>query len=126
LCQRILTPVSVGALALVAMLIGCGQAQARPLHVRESFPFAEAVVDGRNAQYVIRFDGLVDHGASRIEITNNGKIVETLVPIGDSEPDVLAASAPTLAPGRYQLRWPAKSVPEGDFSDGFISFTVKR
>ena len=113
-------------LGLMAMLTVCGQAEARPLHVRKSFPRAEAILDGRNAQYVIRFDDLVDHGASRIEITENGKIVETLVPVGDSEPDVLAASAPALAPGRYQLHWHAKSEPDGDFTDGLIPFTVRR
>ena len=56
----------------------------------------------------------------------DGKPLETLVPTGDSEPDVLAASAPVLAPGQYQLHWQAKSVPDGDFSDGFITFTVAR
>jgi hypothetical protein len=60
-------------------------------------------VDGRNAQYVVRFDGWVDHAASRMDITENGKVVEPLVPTLDSEPDVLAASASELAPGRYQL-----------------------
>jgi methionine-rich copper-binding protein CopC len=121
-----MTRFPVGILAVTAMLIVFGQAEARPLHVKESFPLAEAILDGRNAQYVIRFDGLVDHGASRIEISNNGRIVETLVAIGDSEPDVLAASAPALAPGRYQLHWHAKSTPDGDFTDGFIPFTVAR
>jgi hypothetical protein len=53
---------------------------------------AEAIVDGRNAQHVVRFDGWVDHGASQMDITENGKIVESLVPTRDSEPDVLAAA----------------------------------
>ena len=72
------------------------------------------------------FDGWVDHAASRMDITENGKVVEPLVPTLDSEPDVLAASASELAPGRYQLHWHAKSIPDGDFSDGFIPFTVAR
>jgi hypothetical protein len=49
----------------------------------------------------------------------DGKVVEALVPIRDSEPDTLAASAPTLTPGRYQLHWRAKSVPDGDVFEGF-------
>jgi methionine-rich copper-binding protein CopC len=113
-------------LVLTATLTMNGPAEARPLHVRDSFPLAEAILDGRNAQYVIRFDGLVDHAASQIEIIGSGKVVETLVPVGDSEPDVLAASAPALAQGKYRLHWHAKSVPDGDFSEGSISFTVKR
>jgi hypothetical protein len=44
------------------------QAEARALHARDSFPKAEAILDGRSAQYLIRFDGLVDHAASRMEI----------------------------------------------------------
>jgi hypothetical protein len=115
-----------GASAIATVFLACAFADAKPLHMRDSFPKPEAIFDGRNAQYLVRFDGLVDHSASRLVITRNEKLVETLVPSGDSEPDVLAASAPTLAPGRYQLHWHAKSVPDGDFSDGFISFTIDR
>jgi hypothetical protein len=68
----------------------------------------------------------VDHAASRMDITENGKFIEVLVPTGDSERDAVAAAAPELAPGRYQLHWHARSVPDGDFSDGFIPFTVAR
>lgn len=111
---------------LAVLFVACGPAEARPLHVRDSTPAAETIVDGRNAQYVVRFDGWVDHAASRMDITENGKVVEPLVPTLDSEADVLAASAPELSPGRYQLHWHAKSIPDGDFSDGVIPFTVAR
>lgn len=113
-------------LAVAAMLMASELVEARPLHVRSSVPAAETIFDGRNTQYVLHFDGLVDHGACSMDVTNDGKLVEALVPIRDSEPDTLAASAPTLAPGRYQLHWSAKSVPDGDVSEGFISFTVAR
>ena len=117
---------SLCAWVLIVMLATCALAEARPLNVRDSFPAAEAILDGRNAQYVIRFDGWVDHSASQMDVTENGKIVEPLVPTRDSEPDILAASAPALPPGRYQLHWHAKSVPDGDVSNGFIPFTVAR
>jgi methionine-rich copper-binding protein CopC len=113
-------------LVVTTALMACGLAEARPLHVRNSVPAAETIFDGRNTQYILHFDGLVDHGASSMEVSNGEKVVEVLVPIRDSEPDVLAASAPTLAPGRYQLHWRAKSVPDGDFSEGFIWFLVSR
>jgi len=116
----------LGARALIVMAVTCGLAEARPLHVRHSFPAAEAILDDRNAQYIVRFDGWIDHGASQMGVTENGKIVEPVVLTQDSEPDVLAASASALPPGRYQLHWHAKSVPDGDFSDGFIPFTVSR
>lgn len=118
--------IPLGAAAIATLLLAPDLADARPLHMRDSFPKADGVLDGGNAQYIVRFDGLVDHAGSKIDITEGGKIVETLVPTGDSEPDVLATAAPTLPPGRYQLHWQVKSVPDGDFSDGFISFTVAR
>jgi methionine-rich copper-binding protein CopC len=117
---------SLGVPVVALLLTAHGLAEARPLTVRESYPAAAMIMDGRNAQYIVRFDGLVDHRASRLDITANGKIVETLVPTVDSEPDALAASAPRLAPGDYQLRWHVKSTPDGDVSDGSIPFTVAR
>lgn len=78
------------------------------------------------ADFLYRDPCWVDHGASQMDIAENEKIVEPLVPTRDSEPDVLAASASTLPPGRYQLHWHAKSLADGDFSDGFIPFTVAR
>jgi methionine-rich copper-binding protein CopC len=114
-------------ISVVGLLVGlCGMSEARPLTVRQSYPAAEMIVDGRNTQYVLRFDGWVDHGASKLDVTANGQIVATLVPTGDSEPNVLASSSPLLAPGRYQLHWHVKSVPDGDFTDGSIPFTVAR
>jgi methionine-rich copper-binding protein CopC len=118
--------IALGVAVIATLLLAYEPANARPLHVRDSFPKADAVFDGGNAQYIVRFDGLVDHAASKIDVTEDGKLVESLVPTGDSEPDVLAASAPTLPPGRYQLRWHVKSVSDGDFSDGLIRFTVAR
>ena len=118
--------ISLGVWTLVSVVALCGLAEARPLSVRESYPAAEMIVDGRNAQYIVRFDGWIDHAVSRLEVTANDKIIKTLVPSRDSEPDVLASSAPVLAAGRYQLHWHVKSASDGDFSDGFIPFTVAR
>ena len=102
--EGLLKHISLGILAPALLVTMCGRAEARP-HVRESYPAAEMILDGRNAQYIIRFDGWVDHAASRLDIIANGKIVETLVPTGDSEPDVLAASSPVLVSSRYHLHW---------------------
>jgi methionine-rich copper-binding protein CopC len=83
-------------------------------------------VDGNNAEYIVRFDGLVDHHASRIWITKGDRVARTLTPDLDSEPTVLFASGPRLPPGNYQLHWSAKSVPDPDLTDGSIDFTVGR
>ena len=90
---------SLGARVLIVTFVTCVVAQARQLNVRDSFPAAEAILDGRNAQYIIRFDGWVDHGASQMDVTENGKIVERIVPTRDGEPDVLARVCSGIATG---------------------------
>lgn len=106
-----------------AVLLVSGVADAAPLHVRDSTPAAEAIVHGRHAEYVIRFDGPVDHVASRIEIMQSGRVVQSLTPRVDSAVDVLFASGETPAAGHYVLHWQARS-PEGDISNGDIAFSV--
>lgn len=101
-------------------------ALARPMHMMESHPAAGAVVDGRNAQYFVRFDAPVDHRNSRLFITNAGRLVQTLPPLLSAAPEVLFASADALAPGDYELHWAAKSMPDADFTDGSVALTVVR
>ena len=114
------------ALALAALLLGLQGALARPMHMLESYPAADGVVDGRNAQYFVRFDGPVDHRAAHLVITRDGQTVETLNALLDSAPEVLFASAPRLPPGAYELHWSAKSMPDGEATEGSLRFTVKR
>jgi methionine-rich copper-binding protein CopC len=121
-----MTHISRSLLFVTAMVMACVPAEARPLHVRSSVPAGETVIDGRNTQYVLQFDGQIDHRTSSMEVISNGKVVEALVSLRDSEPTTLVASAPTLPPGGYQLHWRATSVPDGDISEGFIAFTVGR
>jgi methionine-rich copper-binding protein CopC len=97
--------------------------QARPLHVRQSTPAAEAIISGRHAEYVIRFDGPVDHAASRMQITMDGRVIQSLTPRLDSAVDVLFASGMAPAQGKYMLHWEARS-PDGDVSSGDIPFSV--
>lgn len=97
---------------------------ARSLGVLNSAPGADATVSAQNSQYVIRFNGWVDHGLSRLEITRDGAAIAQLIPTGDSEPDVLAASGARLTAGHYELHWRAKSVPDNVWSEGRIPFSV--
>jgi methionine-rich copper-binding protein CopC len=112
-------------LLLVALIAWSHAATAGTLHVRESVPTADAIIHGRHAEYVIRFDGPVDHIASRMEIMQSGRVVQSLTPLGDSAVDVLFASGEAPAPGRYVLRWQARSVADGTVSDGSIPFSVE-
>jgi methionine-rich copper-binding protein CopC len=105
-------------------LLWSGVAIAGSLHVRDSQPSAKAIVAGRHTEYVVHFDGLVDHAASRMEIVQSGRVVQTLTPLGDSAPDVLFASGETPSPGHYLLHWQARSIDDGVVSNGDIPFSV--
>jgi methionine-rich copper-binding protein CopC len=112
-------------LALALLLLGLHGALARPMRLVESYPAADAVLDGRNAEYFVRFDGPVDHRAAHLRITQDGRTVETLDARLDSAPEVLFASAPRLPPGSYELHWTAKSMPDGEATEGSLRFTVR-
>ena len=115
---------TVLAPACVLLLLSTVAAPARPMHVMSSTPAAEAIMQGGHAGYVVRFDGPVDHAQSRLEILRDGRVVETLHPRLNSEPDVLFAAAPALPPGRYMLHWTVRSMPDQEVSDGTIPFSV--
>jgi methionine-rich copper-binding protein CopC len=110
--------------AVPAVLLPLAVADARTLHVQDSTPAAQAIIAGRHAEYVIRFDGLVDHRASRMEIIQSRRVVQRLVPLDDSAPDVLFASGEAPRPGKYVLRWTAICSDDGVASRGEIPFSV--
>ena len=110
---------------LAGALLWLGPAHARPMHVRESKPSAQAVISGRHAEYFIRFDGPVDHRASRLQITQSGRVIRSLTPRIDSAVDVLFASGEAPSPGDYMLHWNAVSA-DGDVTEGDIPFSVSR
>ena len=117
-------PITSSCAILVLLLMSTTSAPARPMHVLASTPSAETIMHGRNAQYVVRFDGPVDHVQSRLEILRDGHVVQRLTPLLDSAADVLFASAPAPEPGRYVLHWIAKSAPDEEDSEGMIPFSV--
>jgi len=110
--------------AMLVLLMSTANAPARQMRVMSSTPAAEAIMQGRNEQFVVRFDGPVDHARSRIEILRDGQVIRQLHPLLDSAADVLFASAPAPQPGHYVLHWSTKSLPDGEVSEGTIPFTV--
>jgi hypothetical protein len=99
-------------------------AWSRPVNMMDGFPAAQVIVGHTNAQYVVRFDGPVDHHASRLTITQRDRMVESLTPRLDAAPEVLLAFEPRLPAGEDESHWSAKAMPDGDFSDGSIRFTI--
>ena len=121
------THLTTGCVILALLLVSTEAASAHPMHVLASTPAAEAIMHGTNAQYIVRFDGPIDHAQSRLEILRDGHVVERLNPLLDSAVDVLFASAPALEPGHYELHWTVKSIPDRDDSDRWmIPFSVAR
>lgn len=111
------------ALLLAALLLGSGAAAARPVQMMETRPTAQAILQGDHAEYVVRFDGPVNHYASRLEILQDGRVIHTLRPLQDSAVDVLFAGGPVPPPGRYSLKWTAVAS-GGETSSGEIPFSV--
>jgi methionine-rich copper-binding protein CopC len=114
-----------GTLAAILM-ITLGVENAVSLQMRESNPEANAIIRGRHAEFVIRFDGPVDHIRSRMEIMQADKAIRVLVPRLDSAPDVLFASGETPPPGPYTLHWQVRSLQGDVVSEGEIPFSVER
>lgn len=112
-------------LLLTTLLVWQPGAQADPLHVVKSNPAAGATVDATSNQYEVLFDGQVDPRNSRLTITRDGQVIETLHPSLDAAPGVLFARGPRLAPGDYKLHWSVKSLTGTDVTEGDISFSVK-
>ena len=110
-------------LSLMTLALWPSLVTARSLHMRESRPSAEAVIQGRHAEYVIYFDGPVDHAASRLQITQSGHLVQELHPRLNSAVDALFASGEAPPAGQYFLHWEARSM-DGDVSQGDIPFSV--
>ena len=109
--------------AAAALLLTPGVAAARPVQMMESKPKAETIIRGDHAEYVVRFDGPVNHYTSRLEITQDGRVVRALRPLTDGAVDVLFAAGSVPPPGRYGLHWTAVSA-DGDTTSGEIPFTV--
>ena len=112
------------ALAVVGVLPTLQSARAEDLKVLETGPAANAVLSGVSDGFFVRFNQPVDHVTSRIFVKRGGEIVETLVPRLQSNPNVLFARAPTLAPGQYTLHWVVKTVADGKVEEGDVPFSI--
>jgi methionine-rich copper-binding protein CopC len=95
---------------------------ARSMSVVESFPMVDQIMNGRATSFSIRFDGPVDHAASRLTlVTPHGS--HSLRARLDSEPNTLFTAVGALPAGSYALRWEARAM-DGEVSKGTIPFKV--
>lgn len=99
-------------------------AQGQAVHVLDSAPKAHAQIGTKSSQFFVRFDRPVDHVKSRLTITQNGRVVETLHPRLESAPEVLFAEAPTLPEGDYMLHWAVVTLQGAQAIEGDIPFKV--
>ncbi|GEP60478.1 copper resistance CopC family protein [Reyranella soli] len=100
-------------------------AWAQDVQVMDSAPKAQAVIGEPSSSFFVRFDRPIDHIHSNLSIWRGGQLVERLQPRLQTEPNVLFARAPTLAPGEYQLRWIVRTMEGVKVIQGDIPFTVK-
>ena len=115
-------------LQLVAMivlaLVGASAARADDLKVLETGPAANAVISTPSDGFFVRFNQPVDHIFSRLIVKRGADVVETLVPRLQSNPNVLFARAPSLAPGSYTLHWTVKTIQDAKIEQGDVPFSI--
>ncbi len=89
-------------------------------------PANGAKIDGVPTDYYVRFNRPVDHIHSSLIIKQNGAVVQTLQPRFKTEPEVLFARAPALAPGAYSFHWVIKTLSGVETLEGEVGFSVIR
>jgi methionine-rich copper-binding protein CopC len=95
---------------------------ARSMSAVESFPMVDQIMNGKATSFSVRFDGPIDHAASRLTlVTPHGS--RSLRARLDSEPNTLFTAVGALPPGSYELRWEARAM-DGEVSKGTIPFKV--
>ena len=100
-------------------------AQAQKLHMMEARPTAQSVMNGARQEFFVRFDGPVNHHASRLVIERADAVIRTLRPRLGASPNTLYALAGNLPPGAYVLRWVVAPRDGGAPSMGGLDFTIR-
>jgi methionine-rich copper-binding protein CopC len=115
-----------GASIKLALLLPLVAGAAAPAPVPDSRPPTVSVMtNGLTSGYAVRFGGPVDHAFSRLLIVQDGRVLQTLAARLDSAPNVLFARGRALPPGTYELHWTAKSMTDGNTSEGDSTFSIE-
>jgi hypothetical protein len=110
---------------LLLLLALAAPARAEMLHMMEASPAPRSVMQGPAQEFFVRFDGPVDHHASRLMIQRGEVVIRTLRPRLGASPNTLYAVAGSLPPGDYVLRWVAAPRAGGVPSMGGLDFTIR-
>ena len=97
-----------------------------PMQAVEIRPAARSVMDGQRQEFYLRFDRPVDHNRSRLEVVQDSRVVRTLQPRLQAQPNVLFATTGGLPAGSYTLRWFARGQSPEDSNEGSLDFSVGR
>jgi hypothetical protein len=115
--RRALLP---GALALLA----APRPAAAHAVVVVSDPPAGATLPAPPARVSIRFNSRLDHERSRLTLVGPDGAEPPLAIASGSDPTVLEAACPALAPGAWRIRWQVLAV-DGHITRGDIPFTIR-
>jgi methionine-rich copper-binding protein CopC len=118
--------IALAVVGAVAALTFGGSAVAATMHVVQSWPAAQATMNGDQTEFFVRFDGPVDHAASVLSVIRDGRIVQLLHPRLNTQPNTLYSGVRKLAPGAYRLHWATYSLRDHSLSQGTINFTVSQ
>jgi methionine-rich copper-binding protein CopC len=107
-----------------AFLLFVGSAAAATMHVVQSWPSVQAIMDGDQTEFFVRFDGPVDHAGSVLSVMQGGHLVQLLHPRLNTQPNTLYSGVRRLASGAYTLHWATYSFKDHSLSQGTINFRV--
>ncbi|MBS7791929.1 hypothetical protein KTR66_18160 [Roseococcus sp. SDR] len=110
---------------LLILLALAAPARAEMLHMMEASPTPRSVMQGAAQEFFVRFDGPVDHQASRLIVTRGDLVIRTLRPRLGASPNTLYAVAGGLPAGDYVLRWVVAPRAGGVPSMGGLDFTIR-
>jgi len=111
---------------LVIPAVVAGSPDVLAQKVVQTMPAKDGTLSSAEGDYFVRFDQPVDHIHSTIDIKQDGKTVQTLHPRLKSEPNVLFARAPNLAPGKYVMHWSVPAANGSTVYQGDVSFSVEK
>lgn len=110
-------------LCAIALVTPALEARAHAILVA-SQPQQNAELAGPEVDFRLEFNSRIDASRSSLQLAKDGAQPEPLALGKTTEPNLLVAKAPELAPGSYRLRWQVLSI-DGHVSRGDLNFRVR-